>query len=129
MKRRRCNSAPALPNKRLALGESPSPFHYTVIEKLRHLSIGDTATTTNECVTMRVGLVQEVLVQHQGLNESLHLGLLRLEVEQGQPKAQYKLASMLYTGDGIPKDKVEARRLFRLAASQGDSRAAAFLSL
>ena len=45
----------------------------------------------------------------------------RKSVEQGYPKAQYNLGYMYYYGyGGVPRDRVEAVRLFQQAAAQGD---------
>jgi len=45
-------------------------------------------------------------------------GLLE-RAKQGDAKAQYNLGFMYYIGDGVPKDKKEAVKWFRLAAEQG----------
>ena len=41
------------------------------------------------------------------------------EAKQGNAKAQYKLALMLGTGNGAPKNEAEAFKWYRLAAEQG----------
>ena len=43
----------------------------------------------------------------------------RLAAEQGNADAQYELADMYRGGQGVPRDRVEAERLYRLAAEQG----------
>jgi hypothetical protein len=43
--------------------------------------------------------------------------------EQGHPNARYDLGYMYYNGYGVPKDPVEANRLFHEAAAQGNERA------
>ena len=44
---------------------------------------------------------------------------IRALAEQGDAIAQYNLGSMYATGDGVPEDRAEAARWFRLAAEQG----------
>ena len=41
---------------------------------------------------------------------------LKAAAEQGDAKAQFNLGNMYLNGRGVPKDVVEAARLFRLAA-------------
>jgi TPR repeat protein len=45
--------------------------------------------------------------------------LLELGSDRGDPKAAYRLAEMLITGHGVPKDEIEAERLFVKAAQGG----------
>ena len=46
-----------------------------------------------------------------------------MAADQGDAKAQVNLGGMYFNGHGVPKDVVEAARLFRLAAEQGDAQA------
>ncbi len=46
---------------------------------------------------------------------------LRALAEQGGAEAQYFLALMYATGEGVPQDDAEAVRWYRLAADQGDA--------
>ena len=43
----------------------------------------------------------------------------RLAAEQGNPNAQFNLGLTHQSGQGVPKNAVEALRLLRLAAQQG----------
>ena len=45
--------------------------------------------------------------------------MYQLAAAQGYPAAQYNLAVLYETGDGVEVDKAEAARLFKLAADQG----------
>ena len=44
---------------------------------------------------------------------------VRACADQGYARAQYNLGGMYFNGYGVPKDDVEAVRLYRLAADQG----------
>ena len=47
----------------------------------------------------------------------------RKKAEQGNTDAQFSLGLRYATGDGVPKDEVEAVRWYRKAAEQGDVQA------
>src|SRR5260370_4947229 len=47
----------------------------------------------------------------------------RTRAEQGDPRAQFDLASGYYYGRGIPQDYAEALRWYKMAADQGEPRA------
>src|SRR5258707_14697617 len=47
----------------------------------------------------------------------------RVRAEQGDVKAEEKLASLYYHGRGVPQDYAEAVRWYRRAAEQGDATA------
>jgi len=47
----------------------------------------------------------------------------RMRAEQGDPEAQYDLASMYFRGKGVPQDYAEAVRWYRKAAEKGYTRA------
>lgn len=50
--------------------------------------------------------------------------MLVAAAEQGSPEAQTQVATVLYTGaEGIPRDRVAARKWLSLAAEHGDTRA------
>lgn len=49
--------------------------------------------------------------------------------EAGYALAQFNLGLMYYKGDGVPQDKAEAARWYRLAADQGDASAQLNLGL
>ena len=49
--------------------------------------------------------------------------LFRKAAEQGHGEAQYRLAMLLLSGDGVRRDTAEATRLFRKAAKQGHAKA------
>jgi TPR repeat protein len=53
----------------------------------------------------------------------------RLAAEQGNARAQSSLGAMYATGEGVPRDDVEAVRWSRLAAEQGNARAQSSLGL
>ena len=55
--------------------------------------------------------------------EKQELANLRQSAEQGNAEAQYSLGLMYSSGDGIPKDKVEAAKWYLKAAEQGDASA------
>ena len=42
-----------------------------------------------------------------------------MAAEQGNARAQYNLGVMYNQGEGVPEDKAEAARWYRLAAEQG----------
>ena len=45
----------------------------------------------------------------------------RRAAEEGSAPAQFRLAIMYYSGDGVPQDYTEAANWFRKAAEQGDA--------
>ncbi len=45
---------------------------------------------------------------------------LRARAAQGDPKAQFNLASAYYRGKGVPQDYAEALRWYKMAADQGE---------
>jgi len=51
------------------------------------------------------------------------VALSRTHAEQGDVKAELRLASLYYYGNGVPQDYTEALRWYRKAADQGDARA------
>ena len=53
---------------------------------------------------------------------------LKLLAEKGDPAAQSDLGVLLHKGLGVPKDDVEAARLYRLAANQDDTKGQANLA-
>jgi len=48
------------------------------------------------------------------------LNALRARAAQGNPKAQFGLASAYYRGKGVPQDYAEALRWYKMAADQGE---------
>ena len=54
---------------------------------------------------------------------------LRAKAEAGNAAAQFDLGIMYRTGDGVPKDAVEAVKWYRLAAEQGNAKAQTNLGL
>lgn len=52
---------------------------------------------------------------------------LRRAADQDDPEAQFFLGNLLYTGEGVPEDRAEARRLWRAAAGRGHEEARAAL--
>jgi len=54
-------------------------------------------------------VVEETLVQ------------LRARAEKGDAGAQYKIGTMYYSGDGVPQDRIEAVKWFRMVAEHGDA--------
>jgi len=49
-----------------------------------------------------------------------HVNTLRARAVQGDPKAQFYLASAYYRGKGVPQDYAEALRWYKMAADQGE---------
>jgi len=49
-----------------------------------------------------------------------HINTLRARAVQGDPKAQFYLASAYYRGKGVPQDYAEALRWYKMAADQGE---------
>ena len=62
-------------------------------------------------------------VQAQDKPSTQELTDLRARAEAGDTSAQNNLGQMYATGEGVPKDDVEAVAWFRLAAEQGHARA------
>lgn len=50
-----------------------------------------------------------------------NLASVRARAEQGNPDAQYRLASLYETGDGVPQDLAESARWYRRCADQGSA--------
>ncbi len=57
------------------------------------------------------------------------IDILRRLAESGDTRAQGMLAEIFWFGEGIPSNHEEAEKWFRLAASNGDSKAQSFLNL
>ena len=55
----------------------------------------------------------------EGLSEGSPLEDVRPCAEQGNARAQFALGSKYHYGRGVPEDRVEAVRWYRLAAEQG----------
>ena len=49
--------------------------------------------------------------------------LFKIGADGGLPEAQFNLGVMVGTGRGVPPDRNEAHRLFRLAAAAGNEAA------
>ena len=49
------------------------------------------------------------------------LETIKKAAEQGDVKAQFNLGVMYAWGEGVPEDKAEAVRWYRMAAEQGDA--------
>jgi TPR repeat protein len=56
-------------------------------------------------------------------NKSPSLSDLKVAAKRGDAKAAYTLGGAYHTGQGVPKDDIEAAKWFRLAADQGDIKA------
>jgi len=61
-----------------------------------------------------------LLYWHYTLRPVKRINALRAHAAQGDPKAQFKLASAYYRGKGIPQDYAEALRWYKMAADQGE---------
>src|SRR5436309_3203198 len=65
------------------------------------------------------GPLEDALAAHDKGDDATALRLIRPLADQGNAEAQYNLAIMYFTGQGVPKDYAEAAKWFRLAAEQG----------
>jgi Sel1 repeat len=71
------------------------------------------------CVAVICGAAITWLVHERKLKEAA--SVCRASAEQGDAKAQYRLGSLYYDGQGVPKDYAEALRWYRKSADQGDA--------
>ena len=75
-----------------------------------------------KCKRLLVGLlVGMICLPFLSFGEDL--SALRKKAEQGDAKAQFNLGIAYFDGQGVPEDKKEALKWFRLAAEQGNAKA------
>jgi hypothetical protein len=81
-------------------------------------SVACVAVICGTAVTLRIF---EVKANGRKLAEDARV--TRISAEQGDAKAESKLGTMYYRGEGVPQDYAEALRWYNKAADQGDAKA------